>query len=112
MVNAEELINKKLSERKKEFEKALEKQKKDPEYLYEEVQSIEILIRFEISLIPQDEDTDIIDGLYIYMDEIGKIIDVEYYIKVDDEITVTPVDDETLELVTGLFKDAFTLEVD
>ena len=77
-------VDQSLQKRMREFDIALQKQKEDPKYLYEEVKSVDIVIRFEIILTPPHDNIGLADGLYIYMNENGIIVDAEYYIKEND----------------------------
>ena len=52
------------------------------------------------------------DGIYIYMNDDGSIVNAEYFVKENDDVTIISFTDEQLELIIELFSDVFTVNVD
>jgi hypothetical protein len=69
-----------------------------------------MLIKFIIYLHEDEENK--VDGLYIYMDDDGLIVNAEYFVKENDDITIISLNDEQLELIVELFTDVFTVNVE
>lgn len=99
-----------LEKRMIDLKKALEKHKKNPELGFEEVKSVDMLIKFEIYL--NDAEIGITDGIYLYMNEEGVIVNAEYFVKEDGDVTIISFNDEQLELIIELFSDVFTINVE
>ncbi len=106
----EEKLGKELKSRMKLFKEALQDDTKKDE-LQESIQGSEILIRLEIFL-PSDKQEDFIDGLYLYINNNGEIVDADYYFKDSSDGALTRLSDEDLQIVKELFQDAFTLEIE
>lgn len=71
----------------------------------------EVLIRFEI-IFASPHLGEYSDGLFLYMNDEGKIVDAEYYLRQDGELTLCKIEGEDLRVVQELFQDSFTLEVE
>ena len=106
----EEKLGKELKARIKLFKEALQDDAKKDE-LQDSIQGSEILIRLEIFL-PSDKQEDFIDGLYLYINNNGEIVDADYYFKDSSDGALTRLGDEDLQIVKELFQDAFTLEIE
>lgn len=109
-----ELYTEKLGEEFKNrmawFREALQDETKKDE-LHESIQGSEILVRLEIFL-PSDNPEEFVDGLYLYIDNSGKIVDADYYFQDTCNGAVTRLEDDDLQIVKDLFQDAFSLEID
>lgn len=101
----------KLEDRMVELTESLQKKLIDPDYNFDEVKAVDMVIKFEIYLNDKEDDGTV-DGLYLYLDENGVIIDAEYFVKDDDEVTIMSFTDEQLEIVIGLFRNVFTINVE
>ena len=99
-----------LERRMEELTKALEKHKKDPNSGFEEVKSVDMLIKFEIYL--NDAEIGVPDGIYLYMNEEGAIVNAEYFINEKGDVTIISFNDEQLELIVELFSDVFAVNVE
>ena len=106
----EEKLGKELKARMKMFKEALQDDAKKDE-LQESIQGSEIVIRLEIFL-PSDKQEDFIDGLYLYINNNGEIVDADYYFKDSCDGALTRLSDEDLQVVKELFQDAFSLEIE
>lgn len=71
----------------------------------------EVLIRFEVFL-PSPESGNLSDGLFLYMNDLGEIVDAEYYIRDIDDVTIAGLESEDFKVVKELFKDSFSLEIE
>ena len=69
-----------------------------------------MLIKFEVYL--NYAEIGITDGIYVYMDEDGAIVNAEYFVKEDGEVTIISFSDEQLGLIIELFEDVFTVNVE
>lgn len=105
-----EKIGEELKSRIKLFKEAIHDDAKREE-LHDSLQSSEILIRLEI-VLPSDNPDNFVDGLYLYIDNSGTIIDADYYFRDTNDGAVTRLEDEDLQIVKDLFQDAFSLEID
>ena len=99
-----------LEKRMVELRESLEQHKENPGSGFEEVKSVEMLIKFEIYL--NDAEIGISDGIYLYMNEDGQIVNAEYFVKEDGDVTIISFDDEQLEVIVELFADVFTINVE
>jgi hypothetical protein len=102
-------IDKELKSRMKLFKEATENEKKMNEF-HNNIMGSEVLIRFEIFL-PEGPGK-FTDGLFLYMNDFGDIVDAEYYIHKLDDVTVTALSGDDLNIVKELFKDSFSLEIE
>lgn len=104
----EEKAIKELKERMKLFKEALQDESKRDQF-HDTLEGSEILIRLEVFLPSNDDFT---DGLYLYIDNSGEIVDADYYYRTNEDEALTRLDDENLKVVRELFEDAFTLEIE
>lgn len=104
------IINKELPSRMKQFKEAMEDQQKRVE-LENSILGSEVLIRFEIYL-PTKDHTKFSDGVFLYMNNFGEIVDAEYYIRDADDITIVRLEVDDFKVVKELFKDSFSLEIE
>ena len=79
--------------------------------LHDSIYGSEVLIRFEVFL-PSRDPLSFADGLFLYMNDSGEIVDAEYYIKVENNITVSKLKTNDLKVVKELFNDSFSLEIE
>lgn len=99
-----------LGRRMVELNNALQDKRTNPEFVFESVKSVDMLIKFIIYL--NDADENISDGLYVYLNDKGEIVNAEYFVKEDDDVTIISFTDEQIELIVELFSDVFTVNVD
>ena len=99
-----------LEKRMVELRESLEQHKENPGSGFEEVKSVEMLIKFGIYL--NDAEIGITDGIYLYMNEDGQIVNAEYFVKEDGDVTIISFTDEQLEVIVELFADVFTVNVE
>lgn len=104
------MINEKLQLRMKQFKEALKDKKKRLE-LENSILGSEVLIRFEI-FFPALKPGKYSDGIFLYMNDSGEIVDVEYYLRDDEDVTIAGLESEDLKVVKELFKDSFSLEIE
>ena len=105
-----EKVGEELKSRMKWFKEALQDDAKREE-LHESIQGSEILIRLEIFL-PSDNPEDFVDGLYLYIDNSGQIVDADYYFRNTSDGAITRLGEEDLQIVKDLFQDSFSLEIE
>ena len=105
-----EKVGEELKSRMEWFREALKDEAKKEE-LHESIQGSEILIRLEIFL-PSDNPEDFVDGLYLYIDNAGQIVDADYYFRDDCDGAITRLEEEDLQVVKDLFQDSFSLEIE
>ncbi len=105
-----ELIKDELQSRMDQFNEALNDEKKRVE-LEDSILGSEVLIRFEVFFTSQKPGK-YSDGLFLYMNDNGEIVDAEYYIRDADDVTVSGLETEDLNVVKELFKDSFSLEIE
>ncbi|MGC9517355.1 MAG: hypothetical protein ACP5C3_06640 [Methanomicrobiales archaeon] len=103
-------FKKNLNSRIKQFKKALKSEKEKNE-LYDNICGSEILVRLEIFL-PSPDPENFVDGLFLYMNDSGKIVDVEYYFRKGQEVSITTLKEKDLDVVKDLFQDEFSLEIE
>lgn len=103
-------IDKELKARMKVFKEALKSEEKKIE-LHDSIYGSEVLIRFEVFL-PSKDPVTFTDGLFLYMNDSGEIVDAEYYLKAEDNVTVSKLKTNDLKVVKELFKDSFSLEIE
>lgn len=99
-----------LGRRMVELNNALQDKRTNPDYGFENVKSVDMLIKFVITL--DGSENSINDGIYIYMNDDGSIVNAEYFVKEKDDVTIISFTDEQLELIIELFSDVFTVNVD
>lgn len=110
MSKNENTIQKKLQRRMKEFREALQDEEKLHD-LHESIPGSEVLIRFEVFL-PSPDPKELVDGLFLYMNDSAQIVNAEYYYRNMSEGEVTEISEADLEVVKEIFADSFTLEVE
>lgn len=110
MSKDEQKITKELETRMKEFKAALKDEKKKFE-LMDNIPGSEVLIRFEVFL-PSQNPEEFVDGLFLYMNDEGAIVNAEYYFRDMSDVEVINVSEEDLAVIKDLFGDSFTLEVE
>ncbi len=99
-----------LEKRIEELKESLEQHKENPGSGFDEVKSVDMLIKFEIYL--NDSEIGIDDGIYLYMNEDGAIVNAEYFVKEDGDVTIISFTDEQLEIIVELFADVFKVNVE
>jgi hypothetical protein len=110
MSKDEQKITKELETRMKEFKAALKDEKKKFE-LMDKIPGSEVLIRFEVFL-PSQNPEEFVDGIFLYMNDEGAIVNAEYYFRDMSDVEVINVSEEDLAVIKDLFGDSFTLEVE
>ncbi len=103
-------INEELLSRMEQFKEAMIDQEKRIE-LENNILGSEVLIRFEIFL-PSISPVKYSDGIFLYMNDSGDIVDAEYYIRDADDITIVGLEADDFKVVKELFKDSFSLEIE
>ncbi|GAB6056055.1 hypothetical protein HYG87_09085 [Methanobacterium alkalithermotolerans] len=101
---------KELKARMRLFKKLLKDEKEKIKF-YDGICGSEILVRLELFL-PSDNPDKFVDGIILYMNDSGKIVDAEYYFKELEEGAITRISDEDLKVVQELFQDEFSLEIE
>jgi hypothetical protein len=110
MSKDDDTIQEKLQARLNEFREALQDDEKRRD-LHESITGSEILIRFEVFL-PSPDPKELVDGLFLYMNDSAEIVGAEYYYRNMSEGEVTEISEADLEVIKELFADSFTLEVE
>ncbi len=105
-----EKVGQELKSRMKWFKEALDDETKRKE-LHESIQGSEIIIRLEIYL-PTDDPENFMDGLYLYINNSGEIVDADYYFRDSCNGAITRVEGDDLQVIKNLFQDAFSLEIE
>lgn len=103
------IIKGELESRMEQFKEALQDENKRID-LENSILGSEVLIRFEVIFQPDAGKNT--DGLFLYMNDSGEIVDAEYYIRDAADITIAGLESEDLSVVKELFKDAFSLEIE
>ncbi|MDD3985393.1 MAG: hypothetical protein PHY59_05825 [Methanobacterium sp.] len=103
-------IDKKFKARMKIFKEALKSEEKKIE-LHDSIYGSEVLIRFEVFL-PSRDPLKFVDGLFLYMNDTGEIVEAEYYIKADEKSTILKIKPTDLKIVKEIFNDSFSLEIE
>lgn len=101
---------KELKARIRQFKKLLKDENAKNKF-YDEICGSEILVRLELFL-PSVNPEVFVDGIVLYMDDSGKIVDAEYYYRELEEGAITRIFDEDLKIVQELFQDEFSLEIE
>jgi hypothetical protein len=104
------IINQEQQSRMKLFREAMMDGEKRSE-LENSIIGSEVLIRFEIFL-PSPKSGKFSDGIFLYMNDSGEIVDAEYYIREADEVTIAGFELDDLKVIKELFKNSFSLEVE
>lgn len=105
-----EKVGQELKSRMEWFREALDNEKKREE-LHESIQGSEVIIRLEIYL-PTDDPENFMDGLYLYINNSGEIVDADYYFRDSCNGAITRVEGDNLQVIKDLFQDAFSLEIE
>jgi hypothetical protein len=104
------LVKDELQSRMKQFKEALQDENKRIE-LENSILGSEVLIRFEV-FFPSPKPGEYSDGIFLYMNDSGEIVDAEYYIRDAYDVTITSMETEDFNVVKELFKDSFSLEIE
>lgn len=104
------LIKDELQSRMEQFKEALKDENKRIE-LENSILGSEVLIRFEV-FFPSPKGGKYSDGLFLYMNDSGELVDAEYYIRDADDVTIAGLETEDFGVVKELFKDSFSLEIE
>lgn len=99
-----------LGRRMVELNNALQDKRTNPDFGFENVESVDMLIKFVVNL--NSESKNVNDGIYIYMSDDGEIVNAEYFVKENGDVTIISFTDEQLKLIVELFSDVFTVNVD
>jgi len=105
-----EKVGQELQSRMEWFKEALDNEDKREE-LHESIQGSEVIIRLEIYL-PTDDPENFMDGLYLYINNSGEIVDADYYFRDSCNGAITRVEGDNLQVIKDLFQDAFSLEIE
>ncbi|MDP1551583.1 MAG: hypothetical protein Q8M06_01040 [Methanobacteriaceae archaeon] len=101
---------KELKKRLREFKKLLKSEEEKTKF-YDEIPGSEILVRMDLFL-PSPSPDKFVDGIFLYMDGLGKIVDAEYYFKESSKVSITRLAEKDLKVVSDLFQDEFSLEIE
>lgn len=101
---------KELKSKIKLFKNALKNEETKNEFL-DCICGSEIIIRLELFL-PSDDPENFVDGLFLYMNSTGEIIDAEYYFRDSQNGAITRLSEDDLDVVRELFQDSFSLEIE
>ena len=101
-----------LDRRMVDLNNDLQNRRTNPDFGFEDIDSVDMSLKIIVNLKNYEDDENIEDGIYIYMDDTGKIINAEYFIKEDGEVTIISFDEEQLERIIELYKNVFTVNVD
>ncbi len=110
MEKNDEMVQKELKARMRLFRAAVKNEDKKNE-LHDSIEGSEVLIRFEVYLPVKNPDK-FVDGLFLYMNDEGKIMSAEYYLKNSDGMKVTGLVEKDFKIVKELFQDSFSLEIE
>ncbi len=97
-----------LEKRMVELNNDLQNKKTNPDFAFENIKSVDMLLKIIINLNKYD---DVEDGIYLYIDDSG-IINAEYFIKEDGGVTIVSFNEEQLALVVELYSDVFAVNVE
>ena len=97
-----------LEKRMVELNNDLQNKKTNPDFAFENIKSVDMLLKIIINL---NKYYDVEDGIYLYIDDSG-IINAEYFIKEDGEVTIVSFNEEQLALVVELYSDVFAVNVE
>jgi len=98
-----------LENRMAQLSQALEEKRENPDYPFDEVESVDLLIKFMITL--NNTEDGISDGLYLYLDEDGIIVNAEYFIKENGDITIITLTEDQINIIMELFAGVFAVNV-
>lgn len=97
-----------LEKRMVELNNDLQNKRTNPDFAFENIKSVDMLLKIIINLNKYD---DVEDGIYLYIDDSG-IINAEYFIKENGEVTIVSFNEEQLALVVELYSDVFAVNVE
>jgi hypothetical protein len=93
-----------------ELNNALQDKRTNPDFAFEDINSVDMLVKIIVNL--ESNEKGIEDGIYIYINEEGDIVNAEYFVKEHGEITIFSFDDAQLDLIRELFGDVFAVNVE
>ncbi|MCD7781654.1 MAG: hypothetical protein LUG89_03035 [Methanosphaera sp.] len=96
-----------LNKRIKEFKDIQKKSKDNPDLAYDSIESVNMIVKVTINLNYIDED--IIDGIYLYIEDDGNIADAQYFINKKGVIEVIELDDDEFTLIENVYGDLFAI---
>jgi hypothetical protein len=99
-----------LGTRMVELNNALQDKRTNPDFAFEDINSVDMLVKIIVNL--ESNEKGIEDGIYIYINEEGDIVNAEYFVKEHGEITIFSFDDAQLDLIRELFGDVFAVNVE
>ena len=99
-----------LGKRMVELNNALQDKRTNPDFAFEDINSVDMLVKIIVNL--ESNEKGIEDGIYIYINEEGDIVNAEYFVKEHGEITIFSFDDAQLDLIRELFGDVFAVNVE
>ena len=99
-----------LGTRMVELNNALQDKRTNPDFAFEDINSVDMLVKIIVNLESNEEGIE--DGIYIYINEEGDIVNAEYFVKEHGEITIFSFDDAQLDLIRELFGDVFAVNVE
>jgi hypothetical protein len=104
------LIKDELKLRMNQFKEALKDDNKRLE-MENSILGSEVLIRFEV-FFTSGKPGKYSDGLFLYMNDSGEIVNAEFYIRDAADVTIAGLEPEDFNIVKELFKDSFSLEIE
>lgn len=99
-----------LGTRMVELNNALQDKRTNPDFAFEDINSVDMLVKIIVNL--ESNEKGIEDGIYIYINEEGDIVNAEYFVKEHGEITIFSFDYAQLDLIRELFGDVFAVNVE
>ena len=99
-----------LGTRMVELNNALQDKRTNPDFAFEDINSVDMLVKIIVNL--ESNEKGIEDGIYIYINEEGDIVNAEYFVKEHGEISIFSFDDAQLDLIRELFGDVFAVNVE
>ena len=99
-----------LGTRMVELNNALQDKRTNPDFAFEDINSVDMLVKIIVNL--ESNEKGIEDGIYIYINEEGDIVNAEVFVKEHGEITIFSFDDAQLDLIRELFGDVFAVNVE
>lgn len=103
----------KLDKRMEDLTKALKIKRENSDYDFDEVKAVDMVIKFVIYFNKESDEDAFVDGIYLYLNEDGIIVNAEYFVREQNgDVTIISFNDEQLELIIELFRDVFTINVE
>lgn len=99
-----------LGKRMVELNNDLQNKKTNPDFGFEDIHSVDMLIKIIVNLNSNEPGVE--DGIYIYMNDAGNIVNAEYFVKENGDVTIISFTDEQLELIIELYGDVFAVNVE